>query len=125
MKTIEEIKNWLLKNAVNDEGNLDLSNLDFSNFDGNVFINYMRVKRSLFQNRQEVGGDLLQNEQIVAEDLHQDYQTVGENFYNHKLDKGEYWDESKDFVIRRKKLKEIGYDDAIETRKGQGYILHE
>ncbi len=25
----------------------------------------------------------------------------------------------------RKKLKEIGYDDAIETRKGQGYILHE
>ena len=25
----------------------------------------------------------------------------------------------------RKKLKEIGYDDAIETRKGQEYILHE
>ena len=25
----------------------------------------------------------------------------------------------------RKKLKEIGYDDAIEIRKGQGYILHE
>lgn len=25
----------------------------------------------------------------------------------------------------RSKLKEIGYEDAIETRKGQGYILHE
>ena len=25
----------------------------------------------------------------------------------------------------RSKLKEIGYQDAIETRKGQGYILHE
>ena len=25
----------------------------------------------------------------------------------------------------RAKLKEIGYEDAIETRKGQGYILHE
>ena len=25
----------------------------------------------------------------------------------------------------RAKLKEIGYQDAIETRKGQGYILHE
>ena len=25
----------------------------------------------------------------------------------------------------RAKLKEIGYEDVIETRKGQGYILHE
>jgi len=25
----------------------------------------------------------------------------------------------------RSKLKEIGYEEAIETRKGQGYILHE
>lgn len=121
MLSKQKIRNWLLENATNDEGNLDLSDLDFSNFDGNVFINYMKVKRSLFQNRQEVGGDLLQNEQIVDEDLHQDYQTVGENFYNHKLDKGEYWDESKDFVVRRKKLKEI----TLEELEKMGYKLKE
>ena len=121
MKTKQEIRDWLLENAVDDEGNLDLSGLNFSDFDGNVFINHMKVKRSLFQNRQEVGGDLLQNEQIVDEDLHQDYQTVGENFYNHKLDKGEYWDESKDFVIRRKKLKEI----TLEELEKMGYKIKE
>lgn len=119
MKTKQEIRDWLLENAVDDEGNLDLSGLDFSDFDGNVFINYMKVKRSLFQNRQEVGGDLLQNEQIVDEDLHQDYQTVGENFYNHKLKNNEYWEEKGDFVIRRKNTKKITKQQLAEM----GYEL--
>lgn len=117
MKSIGEIKEWLLENAVNDEGDLYLVGLDLSDFDGNVFINYMKVKRSLFQNRQEVGGDLLQNEQIVADDLHQDYQTVGEKFYNHKLNDGEYWEECNNYVVRRspkkitkQQLAEMGYE---------------
>ena len=122
MLSKQKIRNWLLENAVDDEGNLDLSGLDFSDFDGNVFINYMKVKRSLFQNRQEVGGDLLQNEQIVADDLHQDYQTVGEKFYNHKLNDGEYWEECNNYVVRRRKmLKEI----TLKDLEKMGYKLKE
>lgn len=138
MKKIQEIRDWLLKNAVDDEGNLDLSNLDFSDFDGNVFINYMRVKRSLYQNCQEVGdsllqrnqivaknlyqdsqnvgGELLQNNQKVKENLYQSNQTVGKNFYNHRLKDNEYWEEEGSYTIRknhkkitRKQLAEMGY----------------
>lgn len=45
MKTKQEIRDWLLENAVGFSGNLDLSDLDLSDFDGNVYINYMKVKR--------------------------------------------------------------------------------
>ena len=119
MKTIGEIKKWLLDNAVDDEGNLDLSGLDLSKFDGNVFINNMKVKKSLFQNRQEVDGDLLQNEQIVAENLDQSNQTVGKNFYKHKLNDDEYWEEKETYVIRRCELKEI----TLEELEKMGFKL--
>lgn len=121
MLSKQKIRNWLLENATNDEGNLDLSCLDFSDFDGNVFINNMKVKRSLFQSRQEVGGDLLQNEQIVAENLDQSCQTVDKNFYNHKLNDGEFWEERENYVIRRNKLKEI----TLEELEKMGYKLKE
>lgn len=56
-----EIMKWLLKNAVNDEGNLVLSDLDFSEFkgdiiinniifDNNVSINNITIKKDLFLN---------------------------------------------------------------------------
>ena len=66
MLSKQEIRDWLLKNAVNDEGNLVLSDLDFSDFDGGVLIYNMRVKKSLQQSFQ-----------IVGENLYQDFQRVG------------------------------------------------
>lgn len=110
MKTIEEIKNWLLKNAVNDEGDLYLVGLDLSDFDGNVFISSMKVKNDLFQSFQ-----------IVGKNLYQTFQNVGEDFYDHKLEKNEYWDESKFYVARRKKLQKITKQKLAEM----GYELEE
>ena len=110
MKTIEEIRDWLLENAVDDEGDLYLSYLDFSNFDGDVYINYMQVKKSLHQDYQKVGKSLFQ-----------DSQEVGEVFYNHKLKDGEYWKEEATYVVRRKEVKEI----TLEELEKMGYKLKE
>ena len=132
MKTIEEIRDWLLENAVDNEGDLILSELDLSNFDGNVYIYGMKVKKSLHQNFQKVGEDLWQNGQIVRKDLHQDcqdvgeslwqdHQKVGEEFYNHKLNKNEYWEEKEFYVVRRNKLKEI----TLEELEKIGFKLKE
>lgn len=119
MKKIGEIRDWLLENAVDEEGDLDLSDLDFSNFDGDVYICDMKVKKRLFQNYQKVGESLLQNNQIVDKDLWQSYQKVGGEFYGHKLDENEYWDESKFYVVRRNKIKEI----TLEELEKMGYKL--
>ena len=72
MKTIKEIKEWLLKNAVNAYGTLDLSELDLSDFEGNVKLSSMKVKGDLFQGNQKVKGDLIQNSQEVKGILYQD-----------------------------------------------------
>lgn len=59
MLTNNEIMEWLLKNAMNDEGNLVLSDLDFSGFkgdiiisniniDGNLLISNINIKKDLF-----------------------------------------------------------------------------
>lgn len=132
MKTIEEIKNWLLKNAVDNEGDLYLIGLDFSDFDGNIYINHMKVKRSLFQNcqevgedltqdSQEVGGDLLQSYQNVGKDLYQHNQQVSKDFHNHKLNDNEYWKEEESYTIRKKKLQTITRKQLAEM----GYKLEE
>ena len=110
MKTIKEIRDWLLENAVDNEGDLYLVGLDFSNFEGNVYINDMKVKKSLWQNYQKVG-----------EDLYQTNQKVGEDFYNHKLNEDEYWEEKRDCVVRIKKLKEI----TLEELEKMGFKLKE
>lgn len=143
MKTIKEVKQWLLENRKDTFGNLDLSNLDFSDFDGNVFINNMKVKKTLnqsyqevgdvlyqefqrvdkdlFQHHQQVGGELLQNNQKVKENLYQSNQTVGKNFYNHKLNENEYWKEEGSYTIRKKKLQTITRKQLAEM----GYKLED
>ena len=108
MKTIEEIRDWLLENAVDEDGDLNLSRLDFSDFNGDVFIEYMKVKKSLYQDYQEVG-----------ESLCQGHQKVGKDFYSHKLNEDEYWEEKQFCVVRRKKLKEI----TLEELEKMGYKL--
>ena len=143
MKTIKEVKQWLLENRKDTFGNLDLSNLDFSDFDGNVFIDNMKVKKTLNQSYQEVGenlyqafqkvdkdlhqdhqqvdGELLQNDQKVKENLFQSNQTVGKNFYNHKLNDDEYWKEEESCTIRKKKLQTITRKQLAEM----GYKLED
>lgn len=70
MKTKKEIKDWLLENAVDTDGDLMLGELDFSDFDGNVYIDSMKVK-----------GDLIQCDQEVQGDLHNEYSKYGGKLY--------------------------------------------
>ena len=132
MKTIKEIRDWLLKNAVDNEGDLYLNGLDLSNFNGNVYINYMKVKKKLYQDCQNVGENLYQDCQNVGENLWQDNQIVGKDlmqqfqnvkgvFYNHKLNDDEYWKEEERYVIRKKKLQTITRKQLAEM----GYELEE
>ena len=90
MKTINELRDYLLENYVNDIGDLDISCLDFSDFDGDVVLNGMKVKRNLhqdyqyvkgdlWQGNQNVGGVLIQGNQKVEGDLWQEHQKVGGN----------------------------------------------
>ena len=58
MKKIEELRNYLLENCVNERGDLILNGLDFSEFDGDVYIDSMKVQGDLIQSNQEVKGTL-------------------------------------------------------------------
>lgn len=72
MKNKIEIRDWMLENCVDEDGNLDLEDLDFSNFDGDVYISWMKVKGDLHQDNQKVDGNLFQNNQEVGLNLVQD-----------------------------------------------------
>lgn len=76
MKSIKKIRDYLLENRVDDEGDLDLRELDFSDFKGDVYIERMKVKGNLFQGCQEVQGNLHQDLQKAQGDLIQDFQEV-------------------------------------------------
>ena len=92
MKTINELRDYLLENYVNDIGDLDISCLDFSDFDGDVVLNGMKVKGSLHQDYQDVKGDLWQGNQKVGGDLTQSRQKVGGDLWQNgqKVD-GTLW----------------------------------
>jgi transcription termination factor Rho len=66
MKSKEEVRDWLLENCMDEDGDLDLKNLDFSKFNGDIYISNMKVKNSLFQSCQKVGGRLFQGKQDVT-----------------------------------------------------------
>lgn len=76
MKTKLEIKQWLLENCVEQNGDLDLSGLDFSDFDGDIYINRMIVKGSLYQGKQIVKGNLIQSNQLVGKNLYEGYSSA-------------------------------------------------
>ncbi len=80
-KNREEIRNWLLENCVNENGDLDLTYLDFSNFDGNIYISCMKVKKDLIQSNQEVKANLFQSYQKVEGSLYQHTQKVEEDLW--------------------------------------------
>ena len=140
MKTNEEITKWLLENAVNKNGDLDLRGIDLSKFEGNVYITKLKVKKDLFmsdcevggnlyQNFQKVNGDLLQDNQVVKGDLWQDVQNVKGDLWqedqevegdliSHKLEKFETWKDNY-FYVKRIKFQPITKDELAKM----GYVL--
>ena len=69
---LQELKEFLLKNFIDELGDLDISGLDFSDFDGAVDISHMKIKGDLWQIGHQVKGDLYQDRQVVSGDLQQD-----------------------------------------------------
>lgn len=129
MLSLKKTKEWLLKNRVNQNGELDLTRLDFSDFDGDVYINNMKVKKNLFQNYQTVKGCLNQSHQKVKFDLSQHSQQVNEDLYSHLLNENEIWEptfsKTASFAVRKRnlilitkqELNEMGYDLIKEDDK--------
>lgn len=73
MLTNNEIMEWLLKNAVNDEGNLVLSDLDFSGFKGDIIVNNINIDSDLLISNINIKKDLFLNNII----------NVGEGSYSY------------------------------------------
>lgn len=107
MKTKEEIREWLLDNAVDEYGDLDLSGLDFSDFEVDVYISNMKVQGNLFQSGQEVQGSLDQCGQKVQGHLYNKNNKYGEYLYEEPSTKL-----LKEITL--KELAELGY-----TLKGE------
>ena len=93
---LQELKEFLLKNFVDEFGDLDISGLDFSDFDGSVDISHMKIKGnlwqvghevigSLYQDRHLVSGDLLQDDHLVLGNLFQGYKRVGGEIFQSKI----------------------------------------
>ena len=75
MKTKTEIREWLLDNAVDEDGDLDLSGLDFSDFEVDVYIGNMKVQGSLDQCGQKVQGNLYNENNKYGEYLYEEPST--------------------------------------------------
>ena len=129
MLSLKETKEWLLRNRINQSGELDLTQLDFSGFDGNIYINNMKVKRNLFQDHQIVKGNLYQSFQNVKFDLSQHSQQVNGDLYSHLLNENEVWEPTflrtascavrkrNLILITEQELNEMGYDLIKEDDK--------
>ena len=102
-KTIEEIRDYLLENAVDEDGDLMLNGLDFSDFEGDVFIEDLKVKGDLYQDYQKVKGNLYQDDQEVQGNLFH-----GNSKYGGELIEYPYSKILKE--ITTEELKEMGYE---------------
>ncbi len=107
MKTIEEIRDWILENCVDSDGDIIMSYLDFSDFDGDVYINHMKVKHSLLQYCHQVGEDLQQHRQVVGGGLDQYCQDVGGTFITHTPD------DNKCFIPPMVKMTKAQIEEAL------------
>lgn len=125
MKSITEIKEWLLKNCVDEDGDLNLRGLDFSDFEGNIMINDLRVGWDLHQDSQKVGGDLFQNYQEVEVNLIQNFQSVkgkllqhnqkvGEDLYqDYQYVKGDLFQSNKIIIKELGNINKVLYDTCF------------
>lgn len=114
MRTREEIRDWLLDNAVDEDGDLMLDYLDFSDFAGDVYIRCMKVQGDLYQNYHTVQGGLVQSNQEVQGSLFQGGQEVqgdlyhGNSKYGGELIEDPYSKLLKEITIEE--LSEMGYE---------------
>ena len=112
--TIEKVRDWLLENRVDGEGDLNLIGLDFSEFDGDVHIGKMKVKRDLIVNGQDVQGDLFQGNLKVQGNLFQSRQEVQGNYYSRGIEvNGDIEFEKPTKMLKKitlDELKEMGYE---------------
>lgn len=134
-RKLNELRDLLLKNCLDENGDLVISDIDLSKFKGKVILSgwtvggsvdlsYWDVKGNLYQYCQEVNGDLYQSCQIVNGNIFQDSQKVGKDLISQKLKEDEEWVDfqgSDCAVIRAKKLKEISLDELAKM----GYKLKE
>ena len=79
--TPEEKKEWILQNCIDHKGDIDLMDLDFRDVNANVFLNWMKVKRSIYQTDQEAGSDIIQSYQKAGGDIIQYNQKAGGSVY--------------------------------------------
>lgn len=114
-KTKTEIRDWLLNNAVDKEGDLMISGLDFSDFDGDVFMGNMKVKGNLYQSTHEVEGSLIQSGHGVKGSLYQSDQEVKGHLFNKNNKYGGDLVESPSTKL----LKEVTHEELAEL----GYTL--
>ena len=113
-KTIEEVRDYLLENRVDEDGDLDLTGLDFSDFGGDVYIGRMNVQGDLFQSVHKVQGDLYQNKHEIQGNLYQSGHNVQGDYssLNIKVKGSITFDEPVKLLkkITLDELKEMGYE---------------
>mgnify|MGYP000920153857 CR=1 FL=1 len=116
----EELRDLLLENCVNDNGDLVISNIDLSEFKGNVILDGWTVGGSGFVDLSfwEVKGNLYQRCQKVNGDLYQSYQSAKNIYQGFQTAKNIYQSYQN---VRAKKLKEISLDELAKM----GYKLKE
>ena len=130
-----KLRDLLLGNCVNEDGNLVICDIDLSDFKGIVMLSGWKVggsadlsswevKGNLYQNGQKVNGNLYQGCQNVNGNLNQGWQKVSKDLVSQKLEEDEEWvsfQGSDHAVIRTKKLKEISQEELAKM----GYKLKE
>ena len=85
MKSKEEIKTWLLENATNQEGQIDISNIDFG--DREVILD--EIKAVCIYNRRQEAKSIENYNQKADTWILNDYQKAKERIYNGPQEAGE------------------------------------
>ena len=113
-KTIEEVRDWLLENRVDEDGDLNLMELDFSDFGGDVYIGRMNVQGDLFQSVDKVQGELYQSFHNVQGDLYQNNHEIQGCYFSKGIKvKGVIEFEKPTKILKKitvDELKEMGYE---------------
>lgn len=114
----DELRDLLLENCVNDNGDLVICDIDLSDFKGKVYLTGWKVGGSADLSSWEVKGNLYQDWQKVGKDLYQSYQTAKNIYQGFQTAKNIYQSYQN---VRAKKLKEISKDELAKM----GYKLKE
>ena len=113
MKSIEEVKEYLVRNRTDDLGSLDLSGLEF---DG--IVNFSRVKANVIFNENQTA-DRIYNQNQKAEDGIYNYYQKAEEIDNEYQIAVEINNDNQQLTTQRKEytIKIIATDEQIERIK--------